>query len=270
MIRVPGFALIGAILALLAPSLAQAAPTGTRVEVTAVAAEGTQFRLTLSDGRVLRSPELAGATLTIATAHGPRRIKLETVERDPNAKADGVWLHTMMVEQPDGSMVPLCNAGPDGRRQGFPLSSRMHDDGRTETTAPEIFDLVCTGGARAKCVRFGYRPWLADESALYSTCVRMVRADYCGDGAGTTRDGMSIDLYDDKGIQAADNQPDQAFEAGWSPEGAVCVAHVRVKEHTTLDTLAHTCPRLTGKLGSTCTEDTARALGARLFNRSFR
>lgn len=269
MIRRLGFALMGAILALLIPAIVHAAPAGTTVEVTGVAAEGTQFRLTLSDGRILRSPELAGATLTIRTANGPRRIKLETVERDPTAKSEGVWLHTMMVEQPDGSMIPLCNAGPDGRRQGFPLSSRMQDDGRTETTAPEVFDLVCTGGARAKCVRFGYRPWLPEEAALYGACVRMVRADYCGDGAGTTRDGMSIDLYDDKGIQAADNAPGHAFEAGWTPDGAVCVAHVRVKEHTSLDTLARTCPRLTGKLGRQCTDATARALGGRVFNRSF-
>lgn len=269
MIRRPLVALIGAILGLLIPAFAQTAPAAASVEVTAVAAEGTQFRLTLSDGRVLRSPELAGATLTIRTATGPRRIRLETVEPDPSAKSEGVWLHTMMVEQPDGSMVPLCNAGPDGRRQGFPLSSRMHDDGRTETTAPEVFDLVCTGGARAKCVRFGYRPWLPEEAPLYGACVRMVRADYCGDGAGTTRDGMSIDLYDDKGIQAADNDPGHAFEAGWTEAGAVCVAHVRVKEHTSLDALARTCPRLAGKLGPTCTDAAARALGGRVFNRSF-
>ena len=145
----------------------------------------------------------------------------------------------------------------------------MHPDGRTETTAPEVFDLVCSGGARAKCVRFGYRPWIAEDAAAYNACVRMVRADYCGDGAGTTRDGISIDLYDDRGIQKAENLPAHAFEAGWTEGGAVCVAHVRVTENTSLDTLARSCPRLAGKLGATCTEDSARVLGARLFNRSY-
>jgi hypothetical protein len=257
--------------ALLPAIFAPAAAQSGAVTVTAVAAEGTQFRLTLSDGRVLRSPELEGAVLTVQTEAGPRRVRLATVERDPDAKSGDVWLHRMLVEQPDGSLVDLCGEGPDGRRQGFPLASRMHPDGRTETTAPEVFELVCSGGARAKCVRFGYLPWRgAAEAATYNACLRMVRADYCGDGAGTTRDGMSIDLYDDQGVQKPDMAPDQAFEAGWTAQGAVCVAHVRVKENTSLDALARACPRLAGRLGAGCTEGAARGLGAVIFNRSYR
>jgi hypothetical protein len=120
-------------------------------------------------------------------------------------------------------------------------------------------------------VRFGYLPWRgAAEAATYNACLRMVRADYCGDGAGTTRDGMSIDLYDDQGVQKPDMAPDQAFEAGWTAQGAVCVAHVRVKENTSLDALARACPRLAGRLGAGCTEGAARGLGAVIFNRSYR
>lgn len=264
MIRTCLLAVLAGLLAVCAPAAAQS------LAVVAVAAEGTQFRLTLSDGRVLRSPELEGAVLTLATAGGPRRVRLATVERDPGATSGDVWLHRMLVEQPDGSLVDLCGEGPDGRRQGFPLASRMHPDGRTETTAPEVFDLVCSGGARAKCVRFGYRPWVEGGAALYNACVRMVRADYCGDGAGTTRDGMSIDLYDDQGVQSADMAPDQAFEAGWTAEGAVCVAHVRVKENTSLEALGRSCPRLAGRLGAACTEGAARGMGAVIFNRSYR
>ncbi len=257
-------ALLAWLIALVAPAIAQPGP----VSVVSVAAEGTQFRIALSDGRVLRSPELVGAALTVMTASGPRRIRLAAVERDPDARTGDVWLHTLQVEQPDGSLADLCEQGPDGRRQGFPLASRMHPDGRTETTAPEVFDLMCTGGARAKCVRFGYRPWIESDAALYNACVRMVRADYCGDGAGTTRNGMAIDLYDDRRIQIADMAADHAFEAGWSAEGAVCVAHVRVKENTSLGALARSCPRLAERLGPSCTEAGARGLGAVLFNRS--
>ena len=66
MIRLPIRAVLWALLALLLPAAARA----TTVEVTSVAAEGAQFRLTLSDGRVLRSPDLARATLTVATRPG--------------------------------------------------------------------------------------------------------------------------------------------------------------------------------------------------------
>ncbi len=258
---------IGAAIAMLAAgiTLAQA---DTRLTVTEVAAEGTQFRVSLSDGRVLRSPELVGARLSIATPAGPITIRIEQVERDPDARTNDVWLHTLLVEQPDGSSFHLCAPGPDGRRQAFPLASRMRADGRTENTPVEQFDLLCSAGARAKCVRFGYRPWVADTAPLYDACTRMVRADYCGEGEGTTLTGMSIDMFDDRGIQVADNLPDQTFEAGWTADGAVCVNHVRVKENTSLSRLAQSCPRLAERVGPACTPELARSAGAVLFNRS--
>ena len=242
-----------------------AAPPAT---VSAIAAEATQFRMTLTDGRVLRSPELVGAKLVIETPTGPAKIRIVAVERDPDAKSGDVWLHTLEVEQPDGTAVNLCDPGPDGRRQGFPLATRMRADGGSENTAPREFELVCSAGARAKCVRFGYRPWEAAEIALYAACTRMVRADYCGDSVATTKNGMTIDMYDDRRIQLPDTGPDLEFEAGWTPGGAVCVRHVRVRENISLDRLVAACPRLAGKTGDMCTEDAARARGATLFNRS--
>ena len=169
----------------------------------------------------------------------------------------------------DGRRLPLCDPGPDGRQQGFPLAGRGHSDGTMEPAEPGTFEMVCTGGARGKCVRFGYLPWLsAAMRDVYNACVRAVRADYCGEGAGTTRDGMLIDLYDDQGIQQADIDPTHEFEAGWTEGGAVCVHHVRVKENTSLERLAASCPRLRDRLGATCTEERARTLGATLFVRS--
>jgi hypothetical protein len=61
--------------------------------------------------------------------------------------------------------------------------------------------ITCTGGAEGKCIRFGYKPWhpLSDGTSLepyYRACVRLVRADYGGDGVGHTRNGTPIDLFD--------------------------------------------------------------------------
>jgi hypothetical protein len=58
------------------------------------------------------------------------------------------------------------------------------------------------------------------------------------------------------------------FEAGWTPQGAVCVRHVRVKENVSLGALVAACPRLRNHVGPACTEETARSFGAKLFNRS--
>jgi len=95
-----------------------------------------------------------------------------------------------------------------------------------------------------------------------------VRADYCGEGEGTTRTGTLIDHYDAEGIEQSEHDPKFEFEAGWTASGAVCVRHVRIKDSTSLERLAASCPRLRGRLGANCTEESARALGATVFVRS--
>src|SRR5262245_43006972 len=64
------------------------------VEPRSIEVEGTEFKVTLTDGRVLRSPELVGATLAISTSGGPLRLRIDAVERDPDAKHQPVWLHS--------------------------------------------------------------------------------------------------------------------------------------------------------------------------------
>lgn len=261
------------VISLIAPQ-ALAAPA----ELKSLEVEGTQFKATLSDGRVLHSSELVGAILTVANAAGAIKVRIDAVEPDPGdaqramLASDSVLLHSFSFQTPDGGWRNLCDPGPDGRRQGFPISGRARADGTIEPAEPGVFELTCTGGAQGKCVRFGYRPWEKRESGpaaltLYNSCVRLVRADYAGDGKGTTRNGQPIDIYDDLGIQAKANVAAHDFEAGWTPEGAVCVRHVRVRENASLAELEET-PRLKGRTGEICTEEFARSLGAVLFVRS--
>ncbi len=233
---------------------------------------GTEFRVTTDHGGMLTSRDLVGAVLTVQYAGTMRRLRIDAVEPDPQDASGEVLLHTFSEQLADGSWANICSPGPDGRRQGFPLAGRALPDGRI-VEAPGGIELICTGGAQGKCVRFGYKPWTQapDGSPMrdaYNTCVKMVRADYCGQDEGTTRNGMPIDLYDTFGLQNAETGPELEFEAGWTTEGAVCVRHVRVKENVSLDTLLAACPRLKDRVGEACTETTARVLGARLFNRS--
>ncbi|MDR3376059.1 MAG: ADYC domain-containing protein [Ancalomicrobiaceae bacterium] len=254
---------------------------GQRSWATSVGVEvvGTEFHLSTGDGRTLRSAELIGAILTVATNGTTVRVRVDGVEPDPGDPARGykpaadVWLYTFSVQQADGSWINLCEPGPDGRRQGFPLAGVARADGTIAPAEPGQFVLTCTGGAEGKCIRFGYRPWdkAPDGQSLaeaYQTCVHLVRADYAGDGTATTRNGQPIDIYDSLGVQAPANDPGQDFEAGWGPDGAVCVRHVRVKENVTLEAIAAHTPRLNRRVGPICTEEYARSLGAILFSRS--
>ena len=245
--------LLGLLVPAAAPAIARPAPQ--------VTVEGSEFVATLADGRVLRSRDLVGAVLDLRIGGRPMRVRIAAVEPDPDDRSGTVWLHTLETAAADGTWANVCDAGPDGRRQAFPLA------GGSEGT-----ELSCTGGAIAKCVRFGYRRWAttadgASLAPLHAACVRMVRGDY-GGARGWTRNGMRIDLYDDSGVQRPDNSPKDAFEAGWTPGGAVCVHHVRVKENVTLAQLEALYPALRGRTGDVCTEEFARAHGAILFNRS--
>ena len=262
--------------------------------VRAVGVDGTILTITLAAGGTLRSHDLVGAHLLVDRGGPAVRVRLDAIERDPDdrrrdvAAADVIWLHAFSVEVADGAWQPLCDAGPDGRRQAIPVAGRFSPaDGRLASSASGGFELACTAGAMGKCIRFGYHPWQSravpapvpprpapgsrpapSHLDLYNACLRLVRADYGGDGVGTTRNGMMIDLYDDRGIQTPDADPRMTFEAGWTADGAVCVNHPRVKESISLAEIAARWPRLAGLAGARCTEETARALGALLFNRS--
>jgi len=285
-----------AVLAVAAAAVAAPARAGDEADRTAspvasIAVEGTVLKITLADGRILASRDLIGASLLIDQGDRLRRVRLDGIERDPDDKrrdvapADVIWLHSFAVEGPDGAWGPLCEDGPDGRRQAISVAGRFsYADGRFGAGGPGSFQLACTAGAMGKCVRFGYHPWqtrnlpqpvshhdgepVPTQLDLFNACIRMVRADYGGDGTGTTRNGMLIDLYDDYGIQAPDLDHRMTFEAGWTQDGAVCVNHPRVKENISLGEIAARWRRPAGRTGASCTEEAARSLGALLFNRS--
>jgi hypothetical protein len=251
--------------------LATAAP---RSLPPSVAVEGSRFRITLPDGRVLKQDELAGVRVAFGDASGRTRIvRIDSAAADPRDAAGEVMLYALSEQdKASGERRNICLPDPDGRRLGFPLAGSFTPDGRYEP-APGRLLITCTGGAEGKCVRFGYKPWgkAPDGTPLeaaYNACVRLVRADYAGDGRGTTRNGQPIDVYDRLGVEAPANDPANEFEAGFDDKGAVCVRHVRVKENATLAGVEASNPRLKGKVGEICDEAFARAEGAILFVRS--
>jgi hypothetical protein len=261
---------------------AQAEPNAPQVQ--SITVEGTELKVTMDDGSMLRSPELIGAKLVIQQGERLLRLRIDGIERDPDEKNRElsahvpVWLHTISFEGEDGTWTPLCEPGPDGRRQAIPLAGRLRtEDNRFVAAEPGQFELACTGGAMGKCARFGYHPWQGPPSPtqtaleVYNACIRMVRADYGGLGEGTTRNGMRIELYDSIGVQPDDHdESHMPFEAGWTADGAVCVNHPRVADNITLETIETRWPRLAQRTGAICTEAFAREHGAFLFNRSAR
>lgn len=137
------------------------------------------------------------------------------------------------------SWTPLCaSTDRDGLfNQAIPVAGHWADcqgPGCGGKISNDGFALACRDvGAIAKCVeRVGYKPWKTGSNGLsldepHQACVRMLRADYCGNGVPHTNDGTQIDVYDYPTSYGVETQVGNVslgwnYEAEWSKDGAVC------------------------------------------------
>ena len=191
-----------------------------------VALDGTRLSVLRGDGTRLGPEQLPGSELELADRFTRYRLRVDAVERDPRNPSGETWLYALSVRDPEsGGWGQLCNPDPEGRRLAVPIPGSFAEDGRYVPDATRL-TLTCTSGAAGKCVRFGYKPWgTAPDGTpltdLYRACVRMVRADYCGDGRSYTRDGTMIEVEDAFGILGDGGlpSPTRRFEAAWGTRG---------------------------------------------------
>ena len=246
----PFLALLTASLLLASPILAQTgAQTLAGVEII-----GSDLVVHAGDGQTLRGADLVGAVLTMAVNGGaPAMVRIDAFRADPHSQFDDVRLYDLTVQDAAGLWAPVCDVDPYGEHPAI-----------LQPAPGGTIAIWCTGGTHAKCIRMGYRPWATGPQGqplapYHTACSKMLRANYCGDDQATTRTGMLVDIYDRIGINQKEGGtvPGVSFEAAWTPQGAVCVAHPRVPQNMTLDRLAQTCPRLQSRLGPACSEETS-------------
>jgi hypothetical protein len=245
-------------------------------------------------GQTLRGTALSGARFTaraISSDSPPIAVDLdyritavaaENPAYDPTHTGN-TYLYTLEQYREDTeTWVPACDPDGDGRRVAIPVAATWNTHGdRVESST--LFTFACTTGVIAKCYRWGYRPWLtgygASMAMMHQSCTRMARADYCGDGTPHTEDGTWINVWDTLSapgpIQRHGLLPPlgMLFEAGWGPDGAVCLSRARWLLD---DGLAQLCPgRLVppGLLGATVCDTVLEVLGydanTKLFNESY-
>ena len=251
-------------------SPAAAAPA----DAVALRLQDSRLVVTLRDGSRLVDEALVGVELELGGDAASYVIRIDDVGPDPHAHDPSVTLYDVSVQDPaSGRFDKLCAADPHGRTTAIPAPGFWDEDGTFVRGAPGQFSFACTAGAQGKCVRFGYPPWASapDGQSLapyHAACVRMVRADYCGDGVPHTVPGVAIEMFDSAGVHARRDPGYGAFEALWAPHGAVCLARARRPEFPFAEILRQ-CPRLTDMPPADCA---AAALGtvpgALLGNRS--
>lgn len=243
--------------------------TGARIEGPVLMATRS------SDGQLLRGAELTGAVLG-----GRVRIGTDVVTvplRIDRVETDAAGLQRYTVSMRSGTQwSPLCGLRSDGTpNRALALHNRWNESTGVQIADSSLFTLACEHAAIGKCVVWGYRPWTTapeclgndrvckDQplSAWHQACIRMVRADYCGDGKPHTRNGTPINVWDPLGIQNQD-VTDWQLEAEWTQEGAVCIRHTRweradsLAAETDLQYIQRVCPeRLAiNSRGKTCAE----------------
>ncbi len=176
------------------------------------------------NGSSLNGSSLNGATYTGTLSNGMTiELQINDAATLDGANSD-VWTYVVTYNADDG-WHPLCGYEDDGSAR-----RALAVPGVWDTTTGAWFDdgtqftFACRKASIAKCVELGYKSWLGYGDHQHA-CVRMLRADYCGDGYSHTVNGTLINLYDDVGVQA--DTYDWQIDAEWTPDGALCFNHYR-------------------------------------------
>jgi hypothetical protein len=194
------------------------------VSLNGVSVNGVSLNGVSLNGVSLNGTDFIGAQLSGAFGAGaalPLRIDDIAPLAAPNAD---VLAYAVSVGT-DAGWVPLCGHDADGSvRRALAVPGTWNLQTGAWSATGDQFSFACRQASIAKCVEFGYKSWLG-YGDLQHACVRMLRADYCGDGVAHTINGTPINLYDGAGVQAdAEQWP---VDAEWTPDGALCIDHYR-------------------------------------------
>ena len=139
----------------------------------------------------------------------------------------GAWQYTFQHYDGQGNVANLCEPDPQGDLSAIPIADMTVNNTTGDLIARNnTLYLACTSGAIGKAVLWDYMPW--DISmAEFEAVVRVVRADYCGDGQSWTTLGSPLQLKDVWGVNNFANAS-ASNEALWGLSGALCVDQPRL------------------------------------------
>lgn len=217
-----------------------------------------------SEGSWISGTDFEGATMAALDTSG-NVIKLHIDKIFPDPSGSGLWFYGITAVTAAGK-EPLCVDYDGNPVAAIPVAGiwdhhegHPGDGGKIPFSTNDGITFGCQHvGATAKCVELGYWPWLdANHELAHESCVRMIRADYCGDGRSWTHNGTLIDIEDEIPEQLFETydptikQKLWVFEATWGPNGASCIENFRYDDYNPdLDTTLHDevklgqCPNL--------------------------
>jgi ADYC domain-containing protein/pentapeptide repeat protein len=203
------------------------------VSLNGVSLNGVSLNGVSLDGASLDGVALSGSTWTGTLSNGAALpLRIDGVTTGTGTNAD-VAMYTVSYQN-DSGWSPLCGVDAVGApvqalavpgewntQQGVPGGGAY---------SPDNFTFACRFKTIAKCVEMGYKPWSGYSIELQS-CVRLLRADYCGDGTPNTQNGTTLDLYDADNLQI--DTETWIPEAEWTPAGARCISAKALTRYST-------------------------------------
>ena len=151
---------------------------------------------------------------------------------------NGVFSCDVDVANPGICGVPgargMYHRGVTVVRGYWDATGAWHDDATIVTLSCDatrnpknVEQVLQSDGAITKCARTWHLD-PAEFSDAFLACIRMARADYCGDGQPHTLNGTFVHLATPQSpMHSSDCADGQCFEASWSKNGAVCISHPR-------------------------------------------
>lgn len=230
---------------------------------------GTSYDLTVVDARIIATKghttktgqQLKGGEITLMTNGAPVFvIHIDEIHTAPYPDGVGsIELYKMTWHAPGEPPTldsPLCNEvlygldkDPFAGLYGMDIKDTLVFEGdrfdpSTYTTDSayhaDWFNFGCAGHTLAKLeltrhtTHSGNPSWQERQTAM-----KLLAADYCGDGTSWTVTGTHVMWKDQFGFQYP--QPPGALEARWNEYGAKCLASPRLADPT--EVFAH-CPAL--------------------------
>jgi hypothetical protein len=193
------------------------------ISLNGISSNGTSISGVSTSGPPLSNASVVGSTWNATTTSGTTvKVRIDSAVTGTGTNAD-LWFYKASYQTSSG-WSPLC--GVDGA--GVPIqaltvagvwTSTLTDSALYASSTTQ-FTFACRGKTIAKCVELGYKTFKGRTNQMTS-CVRLLRGDYCGTGVSYTVDGTTVNLYDNIGVQA-DTQAWKP-EAEWTPTGARCI-----------------------------------------------
>jgi ADYC domain/Pentapeptide repeats (8 copies) len=197
------------------------------VSLHGVSAGGTAITIAASATvQPLTGTTSVGSKWTAALSNGASLpLRIDSAIAGTGTNSD-VWMYGVSY-QTGSTWTPLCGLDTTNAPiladtvPGVWNTQAGVVGGGAYSTSTTQFTFACRAKTIAKCVELGYKPWKGYSNLLQS-CVRLLRADICGDGTPHTLDGQTLNLYDALGIQT--DTEAWVPEAEWNTLGATCMA----------------------------------------------